>query len=64
MIGFGILNCELYIGVIRWNRQKLKNPDTGHFAYRYLKRMDTRRGSRASYCAAGSRMRRRRGRTN
>jgi site-specific DNA recombinase len=31
----GILNCELYIGVIRWNRQKkLKNPDTGHFAYR------------------------------
>lgn len=34
-IGSGILNCELYIGVIRWNRQKkLKNPDTGRFAYR------------------------------
>jgi DNA invertase Pin-like site-specific DNA recombinase len=35
LISSGILNCELYIGVIRWNRQrKLKNPDTGHFAYR------------------------------
>ncbi len=35
IIGSGILNCELYIGVIRWNRQKkLKNPDTGRFAYR------------------------------
>ncbi|HEY0233920.1 MAG TPA: recombinase family protein [Afipia sp.] len=35
IISSGILNCELYIGVIRWNRQrKLKNPDTGHFAYR------------------------------
>ncbi|MCW8059127.1 recombinase family protein [Agrobacterium tumefaciens] len=34
-ISSGILNCELYIGVIRWNRQKkLKNPDTGRFAYR------------------------------
>ena len=30
IISSGILNCELYIGVIRWNRQrKLKNPDTG-----------------------------------
>jgi Recombinase. len=29
------LNRELYIGVIRWNRQKkLKNPDTGRFTYR------------------------------
>jgi site-specific DNA recombinase len=29
-IGSGILNCELYIGVIRWNRQRqMKNPDTG-----------------------------------
>ncbi len=35
IISSGILNCELYVGVIRWNRQKkLKNPDTGHFAYR------------------------------
>ncbi|MDH6230809.1 site-specific DNA recombinase [Mesorhizobium soli] len=35
IVGSGILNCELYIGVIRWNRQKkLKNPDTGRFAYR------------------------------
>ncbi|MGX5721231.1 recombinase family protein [Shinella zoogloeoides] len=34
-ISSGILNCELYIGVIRWNRQKkLKNPDTGRFTYR------------------------------
>jgi len=34
-ISSGILNCELYIGVIRWNRQrKLKNPDTGRSAYR------------------------------
>ncbi|PSJ55961.1 recombinase family protein [Pseudaminobacter soli (ex Li et al. 2025)] len=34
-VGSGILNCELYIGVIRWNRQKkLKNPDTGRYAYR------------------------------
>lgn len=34
-ISSGILNCELYVGVIRWNRQrKLKNPDTGHFTYR------------------------------
>ena len=29
-ISSGILNCELYIGVIRWNRQRqMKNPDTG-----------------------------------
>jgi site-specific DNA recombinase len=35
IISSGILNCELYIGVIRWNRQrKLKNPDTGRSAYR------------------------------
>lgn len=35
VISSGILNCELYVGVIRWNRQKkLKNPDTGHLAYR------------------------------
>jgi hypothetical protein len=35
IISSGILNCELYVGVIRWNRQrKLKNPDTGCFAYR------------------------------
>ena len=35
IISSGILNCELYNGVIRWNRQKkLKNPDTGRFAYR------------------------------
>ncbi|NNM73701.1 recombinase family protein [Enterovirga aerilata] len=35
IISSGILNCELYIGVIRWNRQrKLKNPDTGRAAYR------------------------------
>jgi len=35
IVGSGILNCELYIGVIRWNRQKkLKNPDTGRYAYR------------------------------
>jgi DNA invertase Pin-like site-specific DNA recombinase len=35
IISSGILNCELYIGVIRWNRQrKLKNPDTGRTAYR------------------------------
>lgn len=34
-ISSGILNCELYIGIIRWNRQrKVKHPDTGHFAYR------------------------------
>lgn len=34
-VSSGILNCELYIGVIRWNRQKkLKNPDTGRFTYR------------------------------
>lgn len=34
-ISSGILNCELYIGVIRWNRQrKLKHPDTGRSAYR------------------------------
>ncbi len=34
-ISSGILNCELYIGTIRWNRQrKVKHPDTGHFAYR------------------------------
>lgn len=34
-ISSGILNCELYIGIIRWNRQKkLKNPDTGRSAYR------------------------------
>ena len=37
-ISSGILNCELYIGVIRWNRQrKLKNPDTGRSAYRLNK---------------------------
>lgn len=30
VIGSGILNCELYVGVIRWNRQRqMKNPDTG-----------------------------------
>ncbi|MPZ57353.1 MAG: recombinase family protein, partial [Rhizobiales bacterium] len=30
IIGSGILNCELYVGVIRWNRQRqMKNPDTG-----------------------------------
>lgn len=35
IVSSGILNCELYVGVIRWNRQKkLKNPDTGRFAYR------------------------------
>jgi len=35
IVSSGILNCELYNGVIRWNRQKkLKNPDTGRFAYR------------------------------
>jgi site-specific DNA recombinase len=35
IISSGILNCELYIGIIRWNRQrKLKNPDTGRSAYR------------------------------
>ena len=35
IISSGILNCELYNGVIRWNRQKkLKNPDTGRFTYR------------------------------
>jgi len=35
IIGSGILNCELYIGVIRWNRQrKLKNPSSGRFTYR------------------------------
>jgi site-specific DNA recombinase len=35
IVSSGILNCELYIGVIRWNRQKkLKNPDTGRSAYR------------------------------
>ena len=29
-VSSGILNCELYIGVIRWNRQRqMKNPDTG-----------------------------------
>ncbi|RTM01729.1 recombinase family protein [Ancylobacter aquaticus] len=29
-VGSGILNCELYIGVIRWNRQRrLKDPNTG-----------------------------------
>src|SRR5579859_238888 len=29
-ISSGILNCELYIGVNRWNRQRqMKNPDTG-----------------------------------
>ena len=29
-ISSGILNCELCIGVIRWNRQRqMKNPDTG-----------------------------------
>ena len=31
IIGSGILNCVLYIGVIRWNRQrKLNNPDTAY----------------------------------
>ena len=35
IISSGILNCELYVGVIRWNRQRSsKNPDTGHFASR------------------------------
>ncbi len=35
IISSGILNCELYVGIIRWNRQKkLKHPDTGRFAYR------------------------------
>ena len=30
VIGSGILNCELYVGVIRWNRQRqMKNPETG-----------------------------------
>jgi site-specific DNA recombinase len=30
IISSGILNCELYVGVIRWNRQRqLKDPDTG-----------------------------------
>ncbi|ADH88105.1 Resolvase domain protein [Ancylobacter novellus DSM 506] len=29
-VGSGILNCELYIGIIRWNRQRrLKDPATG-----------------------------------
>ncbi len=29
-VGSGILNCELYIGIIRWNRQRrLKDPNTG-----------------------------------
>jgi DNA invertase Pin-like site-specific DNA recombinase len=29
-IGSGILNCELYVGVILWNRQRqLKDPNTG-----------------------------------
>jgi len=36
IISSGILNCELYIGIIRWNRQKkLKNPDTGRVTYRF-----------------------------
>jgi len=35
VIGSGILNCELYVGVIRWNRQrKLKVPDTGRTVHR------------------------------
>jgi len=35
IISSGIHNCELYIGVIRWNRQrKLKNPETGRATYR------------------------------
>jgi site-specific DNA recombinase len=30
IVSSGILNCELYVGVIRWNRQRqLKDPDTG-----------------------------------
>ncbi|TWG49802.1 recombinase family protein [Aminobacter sp. J44] len=34
-IGSGILNCELYIGRLVWNRQrKVNNPDTGRYAYR------------------------------
>lgn len=34
-IGSGILNCELYVGRLVWNRQrKIKNPDTGRYAYR------------------------------
>ena len=34
-ISSGILNCELYIGIILWNRQKkVKNPDTGRSTYR------------------------------
>ena len=29
-VSSGILNCELYIGIIRWNRQRrLKDPNTG-----------------------------------
>ncbi len=56
-ISSGILNCELYIGVIRWNRQrKMKNPDTGRSRLppQPGKRMDTLRGSRASHRAAGA----------
>lgn len=35
IIGSGILNCQTYIGKLIWNRQKkLKNPDTGRYAYR------------------------------
>ena len=30
VVSSGILNCELYIGVIRWNRQRqMKNPEIG-----------------------------------
>ena len=35
IIGSGTLNCELYVGVIRWNRQRqMKNPDTGRCVLR------------------------------
>ncbi|MCG2842283.1 recombinase family protein [Sandaracinobacter sp. RS1-74] len=35
VLGSGILNCELYVGRLVWNRQrKVKNPDTGRYAYR------------------------------
>lgn len=34
-IGSGMLNCELYVGRLVWNRQrKVKNPDTGRCAHR------------------------------
>ncbi|MGV6875994.1 recombinase family protein [Pseudochelatococcus sp. B33] len=35
LLGSGILNCELYVDRLVWNRQrKVKNPDTGRYAYR------------------------------